>query len=599
MDTTEYKTRYVIVTPDDLEEQRYQDELKRNNVKVDPRTIPSWKPNETSVADRSQILAESPVKLRKKKSSLSDDDDDDDDDEDIRKMKFRQRMEQAADIAKRMEKWNTSRSGSGRFGPGHFETNQGGSSRFVTGSLLAYKTPPMTPNKTSKNDTSAITPKQSMAKQMEEINNAFPKLSSPAISAVTKPEAKTPLKKKKTKVKLNESTSDFADFIPTDVDNKNKVSGEKGKTKNKDTTASGSKKCNNKNHFNNKHDKSKEGKRKCPLYKILNINPLDDGTEIDDVALNKVLDTNPELCQNFYRFDALCPPEDGDDSDNSRRSHLGEVVLLNKDWLHPLHMACCVGVSVATFKRMYKLHPGALEYTTEDNGYSVLHCACMYTRAPLRVVNQLIKLDESLLELACTAMNYTPLHLACSFSPSNDCYNSDFILLLTEKNKVPASMLDIDGKTPLHLACMVDLPCLAVVEDLTIVYPEACVVKSKDTGATPLHYACSNRDVHDKDSEAVDIIKELIRTDPSALRVKNKKGQIPIFCAVASGACVTVLKAIVKKYPESLTETNKRGQTPHKYAKYMKTLGKDAIEFLYPYEESEDESSTAPDTDED
>ena len=181
------------------------------------------------------------------------------------------------------------------------------------------------------------------------------------------------------------------------------------------------------------------------------------------------------------------------------------------------------------------------------------------------------------------------------------------------------------GRTPLHWACAAATPRLAVVEDLTEVDPGACGVRDQHgLGRTPLLVALGNaaaspeilhnliasnpgaaalRSLRDLETPlhtavarpdlTVAVMKDLVRAYPQALQMKDGRGRIPLHAALDAGAPSPICKGLVKKWPFSVEVRNEKGEIPHAAAKRLK-LDKELIEFLYPYEDDEEEEHKAP-----
>lgn len=297
-----------------------------------------------------------------------------------------------------------------------------------------------------------------------------------------------------------------------------------------------------------------------------------------------MIDKHPELCQELYRFEAF-----------------------PKDLLHPLHMLCALGAGSKTLKVCLKACEAAIFHDTSILG-SPVHYAVSHD-APFESIKFLVKKDADSLLIQSSKNLYTPLHSGALHS----CHPNT-IAYLTDRCPSSAGLLDKDGNTPLHLACSVKHPVLAIVEDLTEVYPEAgeivsgegqiplmCAMKRHakpevlndlivsrpdvtkyvdDDGSTILHKAL----VYDVD---VSVLKILVKANPSMLQATNSLGNYPIHTAVQNAIQNRkVYSLLCRKYPDALEEKNKAGNTPCSYAK-KKKLDVEIVEFLNPYEDDE------------
>lgn len=348
----------------------------------------------------------------------------------------------------------------------------------------------------------------------------------------------------------------------------------------------------------NLDDQHKEGQRLnkkdsfvCPVYRFVNINPIKEKLNLEEDSFLELICDNRELCNNYYQFDAF-----------------------PNDWLPPLHMACCLGFSHPIIKKIYKYYPTAIHYVSDHSGMNVLHYASMYTRSSLKVMNYLIKqynkssnnknddnnnkgnTIKAWTEAIDNEYHRTPLHMACSCLPSYTFFNSDIILLLTEINDRCIMIIDKYGYTPLHLACLVDCPNETIIDDLITVNSDACMISDKTkTKSIPLHYILSSSYVTNPYNEFIDIVKDLVKANPTSLKViRHASGgytlnYLPIYMAIDHNADIKILKLLIKYWPDCLFETDnkkKNGITPYQYAKDRKNItNQHILELLNPYEE--------------
>lgn len=305
------------------------------------------------------------------------------------------------------------------------------------------------------------------------------------------------------------------------------------------------------------------------LYDLLNnIDPLKSNgrnSKLDEEKIIELLEKYPKIVTKKYDF---------------------YNIYTSGDTVYPLHMLCCFGASLVTIKLCYKLYAEAIDYISNNREMTCLHYAVLYTRSSLDVIQFIIKKDPISI-LSLTKKQQTPLHIACNSSPNIKTYNPQVIMLLTELLPTKDNLLEVDkhGRTPLHIACGLDEPCLEVIEDLTEVNNNACIIQCYDYHSTPLHLACSNRYVYNENHKIVNIIKDIIRSNPSAVKMKDINGQLPISVAVTNKACYKICKMLIKKYPICLEMTvDNKGMTLYELGK-KRQLDKDTIELLNPYED--------------
>ena len=151
--------------------------------------------------------------------------------------------------------------------------------------------------------------------------------------------------------------------------------------------------------------------------------------------------------------------------------------------------------------------------------------------------------------------------------------------LLTLACPMAASALDKDGMTPLHLAVTLEKPVLAVIEDLTEVCPEAGIVPAETTGSTPLHLAIANPGV------GTDILKDLVASNPRALRIKDAERCTPLHVAATVGRSLKDMKVLIKPYRKATSMKNSKGEIPYNIIMSHKKVDKDVRKLLTPVDE--------------
>jgi ankyrin repeat protein len=144
---------------------------------------------------------------------------------------------------------------------------------------------------------------------------------------------------------------------------------------------------------------------------------------------------------------------------------------------------------------------------------------------------------------------------------------------------------------PLHAACALSPPTLAIIEALAQAYPDALKDVDSRFARTPLHIACckgasseilhylmeqyrsaaSKQDIMDRtalhyamfDHAPLETATELLRLHPEAARVQDCNGWLPLHVASRSGATQQVLTLLIDAYPDGLkVKTTVCGLTP-------------------------------------
>ena len=107
------------------------------------------------------------------------------------------------------------------------------------------------------------------------------------------------------------------------------------------------------------------------------------------------------------------------------------------------------------------------------------------------------------------------------------------------------------GFTPLHYACE-RRPPVEVVQALIAAQPEAVTARLRPGGALPLHVACT---WHASDG----VVRVLTQAESAACRIPDELGNIPLHCAVFSGADMLVLEILLRIYPKAALVRNHQG----------------------------------------
>ena len=286
---------------------------------------------------------------------------------------------------------------------------------------------------------------------------------------------------------------------------------------------------------------------KIAFFKLLNVIEPEKGydkSNFDAHEVCKMLDKLPVLAKDKFRFTAIPEP------------------------IMALHMLCAIDAPLQCIKKCYKLNPDAVHNTSSTLG-SPLHYACFYNASVESVRYIATKDTPAVLQL--NRAKRTALHLACMREA-----DPDLVILLTEAAPDAAELQDSHGQTALHFAVGCEHPDFEIIEDLTEVYPHACVLHDDLTGATPLHAALANPKCD------ADIIMDLVAANAKALKAVDKEGCTPLHVAAQNKADVKTIKALTKKHSKILSIKNNDKQTAYKIAKSM-GQGKDILKLLKPH----------------
>uniref|UniRef100_A0A7S4TA62 Uncharacterized protein n=1 Tax=Ditylum brightwellii TaxID=49249 RepID=A0A7S4TA62_9STRA len=116
-----------------------------------------------------------------------------------------------------------------------------------------------------------------------------------------------------------------------------------------------------------------------------------------------------------------------------------------------------------------------------------------------------------------------------------------------------ANVKNKSGYTPLHIACLNDLP-VGVLKQLLDKCPNSA--RSKDfVGDTPLSMACWKK-------ISLDRITLLLNAYPGALRQVNDEGDTPLHVACSFEATLDLVSLLLKRWPGAAREVNAKEETP-------------------------------------
>jgi hypothetical protein len=146
----------------------------------------------------------------------------------------------------------------------------------------------------------------------------------------------------------------------------------------------------------------------------------------------------------------------------------------------------------------------------------------------------------------------TALHRSCQLRRST----LDDIQRLIEEDPQALAKTDSCGHTPLHKATFFLPQSSAILQLLLDRSPTEVLGMCDSYGYTHLHRACSRR-------VSIDIIRQMIRLYPKALRMLTSTGNMPLHCAAYSSATLEVLELLVLHCPEVCLVLNTRNESPY------------------------------------
>ena len=227
----------------------------------------------------------------------------------------------------------------------------------------------------------------------------------------------------------------------------------------------------------------------------------------------------------------------------------------------PLHYACLTN-TLATVEYFYKLYPDAINHANSTaGGYYPIHYAIMSVAHWTKADGSRICLFENIVHKSTVAVDIVKYLLDCD--PN-------------------VKLQKVEGKFPLHYACILEYNCANIRAALEIIkliydaYPES--IRHEDSeGHMPLHYHSMNPK-QDEDA-ALAILKLLIEKCPEAVRHASSKGNLPIHHAMSTSKPPEFCRVLIEAYPGSERMSNVNGVPLLHIACANNTVA--TVEYLY------------------
>eukprot|EP00523_Entomoneis_sp_CCMP467_P010912 CAMPEP_0168735604 /NCGR_PEP_ID=MMETSP0724-20121128/9422_1 /TAXON_ID=265536 /ORGANISM="Amphiprora sp., Strain CCMP467" /LENGTH=513 /DNA_ID=CAMNT_0008782759 /DNA_START=78 /DNA_END=1619 /DNA_ORIENTATION=- len=198
-------------------------------------------------------------------------------------------------------------------------------------------------------------------------------------------------------------------------------------------------------------------------------------------------------------------------------------VATEMGWL-PIHSAAHGGAHHSVIDRLCRLFPESA-MTVDSKGRTSLHIACE-RKGNYRGVKRLLEQSPGLAEVEDDS-RFTPLSLAAMHQ------NLEVLELLLEYTQV---LEDNHGVTLLHMAAFQNT--VEVIDFLANRYPDMVTARVRDSDMyTPLLAACRHE-------APADVVRALIRHDPSTLKMADGEGREPIDSARQAGADKVIIQVI-------------------------------------------------------
>lgn len=159
-----------------------------------------------------------------------------------------------------------------------------------------------------------------------------------------------------------------------------------------------------------------------------------------------------------------------------------------------------------------------------DNAHApkvnALHLACARD-APPAVIIKLAALIPAATSKVDSKYKRTALHIAVLTAAS--CKTVKALILI---NPEAARTTDVFGRLPIHYACKEEKNGAANTRLLLNEFPLSTQV-SDSNGFVPLHVACHA-------GASIGLVRNLLRADPTAAKIKTKRGATAVSCAKQS-----------------------------------------------------------------
>lgn len=241
----------------------------------------------------------------------------------------------------------------------------------------------------------------------------------------------------------------------------------------------------------------------------------------------------------------LQPPIASSSSSTSKTRKSAEAITISeiinrKDWksLHQLLIT----------------HPELVDeyYKQEENkNKSRVVPRAIELDAPVQIINDLLTIQPSDLELSDIATGFSLLHYA------GKCGSAlDVVQYLQQKDFRAIQKLDRGGNLPLHIAVQ-NKPRAEIIEFFIDQYPTSPKLRNK-VGALPIHLALEQR-------ASAQVIDVLLKANPDCIR-QSFNSKMPLHIACEAGASLDVIEMLLECDESVANVVGAEGQCPLHFA---------------------------------
>lgn len=135
----------------------------------------------------------------------------------------------------------------------------------------------------------------------------------------------------------------------------------------------------------------------------------------------------------------------------------------------------------------------------------------------------------------------TPLHYCAQYSTPASLVK---ILMRSQLSRKAANLLNLEKKTPLHIACESSL-IPSMVDLIKLVGTEESSTKKDAKGRTPILLAAENPEC------TAAAMQALLDVNPKMAKVENLKGRLPLHVVLKKNAKKDIVRALLTAYPKA------------------------------------------------